>query len=292
MWHAPTSGTIRAPLVSPAAKLGLPIYKSRLGIPLLGWHGLSILWAILVGLRGGDWKLAATLLTWTLLSLALYRIRPRSFIVTAISLAVVEEVLVYSLGGGLQGKAKSLSQDLILTIPVFTGFILGWFLSLKIQPWSETALYLGAGLHGFFLEFLTTGLIFNPTAVLLLGGPVLFIYASIVLIPRPPLSKVERRFSLIRAIGLWSTTLVLMVIGAVVADHWHSGRNAAPTTIPPRPRSMFTLRAEVAASVANGFRHEGTGVCRRLHFPQIFMTNKLRQEERARACLQNKAGLG
>ena len=75
MWHAPTSGTIRAPLVSPAAKLGLPIYKSPLGIVLLTWHGLSFLWAILIGLRGGDGKLAMTLLAWTLLSVALYRKR-------------------------------------------------------------------------------------------------------------------------------------------------------------------------------------------------------------------------
>ncbi len=172
-----------------------------------------------MGLRGGDGKLATTLLVWTLLSITLYRFRPGFFIVTAISLAVIEEVLVYSLGGGLQGKAKSLSQDLILTIPVFTGFVLGWFLSLKIQLWSETALYLGAGLHGFFLEFLTTGLIRNLPAVLLLGGPALFIYASIVLIPRPPLSQTGRSFSLVLGIGLWWMTLVFMIIGAVIADH-------------------------------------------------------------------------
>ena len=219
MWHAPTSGTIRAPLVSPAAKLGLPIYKSRVGILLLTWHGLAFLWAILIGLRGGDGKLAMILLAWTLLSVALYRIRPGFFIVTAIGLAVTEEVLVYSLGGGLQGKAKSLSQDLILTMPVFAGFVLGWFLSLKIQPCSETALYLGAGLHGFVLEFLTTGLVFNPTAVLLLGGPALFIYASIVLIPRPPLSRTNCSFSLVRGLGLWAMTLGLMIIGAVIAGH-------------------------------------------------------------------------
>jgi len=164
-------------------------------------------------------KLALTLALWTLVAVALYCLRPPGFVLVAITLAVFEEVLVYSLGGGLQGKAESLSHDLILTVPVIVGFVVGWFISLKEQPWSETGLYLGAGLHGFVLEFLMTGLIFNPVAVLLHGGPVLFIYGSLVLVPRPPRPREGRRFLLVRAVGLWCMTLLLMVLGAIVADH-------------------------------------------------------------------------
>jgi hypothetical protein len=150
---------------------------------ILAWD--SILLAVLIGFSSGDWKLGATLVLWTLLAVLLYRFRPPLFILTAQALAFAEETLVYAFGGGLQGQATSLARDLVLTMPVFAGFVLGWFWALRIQPWSETALYLGAGLHGFLLELLLTGLIGNPVAVVLHGGPVLFIYASIVLVLRP-----------------------------------------------------------------------------------------------------------
>jgi hypothetical protein len=197
----------------------LPLYRSKIGIAFLSWHGLAVLCTILSGLAGGHWNFAETLLLWTALSVALYLVRPRFFILVGITLAVLEESLIFSFGGGLQGKAPSLAYDLAATLPVFAGFILGWFISLKVQPWSETALYIGAGLHGFVLEFVTTGLMWHLTAVLYLGGPMFFIYGSLVLVPRPPDSRESRKPSILQSFGLWLLTLLMMILGAVVADH-------------------------------------------------------------------------
>jgi len=81
---------------------------------------------LIIGVLENEWSLAVYLSIWTVIYLICYKVKPKFFVISAFLLAVLEETIVYFLGGGLQGTATSLLDDYAGSLPVFLMFILGW----------------------------------------------------------------------------------------------------------------------------------------------------------------------
>lgn len=150
-----------------------------------------------------------------------YRLALRPFLLVSFVLAMIEEALIYYLGGGLQGEATSLLDDYANALPVFAAIIFGWYLILLRYEVSRAEVFLGVGLHGIFLELVLSGAILNPILLFLLGGPTIFIYGSILIAPQLP--RGEREFTLLKKFGSWIFVLLLMVLSGIVGaylDSW------------------------------------------------------------------------
>lgn len=104
-------------------------------------------------------------------------------------------------------------------LPVFLGFIVGWYVALRRWTWQEPAIYVATGLHGFLIEIILSGIVLRPLQLLLMGGSAMFIYVSMIEGPRNPRHRRAPRVSLPRAMALWILTLLLMMLGGVVADN-------------------------------------------------------------------------
>ena len=90
---------------------------------------------------------------------------------------------------------------------------------LKKYHYSEESLYLFSGLHGFFMEIIVLGLIFDPLSIILFGGSSIFVYATIVICPQRPKVKTDlREASTLLKIILWFGIIVLMVVGGIIGD--------------------------------------------------------------------------
>lgn len=196
------------------------IQNSRVYKIMLSWHILATLLSILIGIVDGDLSLAIALVSWTIIVIVLYHFRPYPFIMVSFLMAIVEEWLVYKLGGGLQGEAVSLLHDFVNALPVFLGIIFGLYIVLKRYNISEVQLYLLAGFIGSFIELVFQGIIFNPILLLLLGGPNFFIYGSIAVVPR----KIdgEREFGTPQKLLAVLIVFLCMILGAIVADNMNN----------------------------------------------------------------------
>ena len=141
---------------------------------LLIFVSISFSISIIICILGIDYANIIFLSAWSLISLILKRIRSKPFILTAILLAFLEETIIYFLGGGLQGTAKSLLDDYLGSIPVFAMFIFGWWLFLRSYDIDDYKLAFYSGLHGWILEVIVPGHIFSIPVVLLFTGTTFF----------------------------------------------------------------------------------------------------------------------
>lgn len=186
---------------------------------LLSWFAFDVILSILIAATTNDFSLAIYLFLWIIISVIAYKLRPPFFIASAFVLAVLEETIVYYLGGGLQGTATSLLDDFAGSLPVFLAIIVGWWFVLKRYYYSEESLYLFSGLHGFFMEIIVPGLIFNPVSVILFGGSSIFVYATIIVCPQRPKAKTDlKETNTLMKVILWFLIIILMVIGGIIGD--------------------------------------------------------------------------
>ena len=111
-----------------------------------------------------DHRLAIYFSVLFFLYLASRRLDFRLFVITFI---LLEETLVYYLGGGLHGEATSLLEDYRRSVPIFLAHF--YLRSKRSSKYIE----LLAGLHGAFREIVLPG--YYSAAVVLLG-PTIFIY--------------------------------------------------------------------------------------------------------------------
>ena len=168
---------------------------------VLAWHVVALLVALVV-----DRTLFAALLAWTAVAVAAFRYRPAPYLPWAFGLAVAEETLVYAVGGGLHGAARSLLHAFAVALPSFAALALGFDV--------QTA-FLLAGTHGLLLELGLNGLFTDPGAVLLLGGPTVVIYGSVLAGPELPGGD---RPATARALAVgWLGVTALLVLSGVVA---------------------------------------------------------------------------
>jgi len=185
---------------------------------LLIWYFLDLVFSLIIAVVESEWSLAVYLYMWTAICFICYKIRPKKFVVSAFLLAVLEETIVYFLGGGLQGTATSLLDDYAGSLPVFLMFILGWWMILKKYHIDGEDIYLLAGFHGFLLEIIVPGHIFSPLTIFLLGGSSFFIYVSIILIPSKPSATKINRANVFHKIVSWILITLLITIGGGIAS--------------------------------------------------------------------------
>lgn len=192
------------------------VWWSRAAVALLAWHALGTALALWIGVVEGDPRLAVALLSWSVLALVVFRAAPGPYLLAGGVLALVEEALVYALGGGLQGQATSLAHDLAVAMPIFACFLLGWYLLQRRYAIAPATVFVLAGAHGFLLEIVLMGHA-DPAAVFLLGGPAAFVYGTIAVCPAAP--AIAGRPATRRALALgWLGVVGLLAVGGVVAD--------------------------------------------------------------------------
>lgn len=188
----------------------------RVAAVVLAWHALGTALALVIGVGEGDFSLAVALLAWSAIAVAAFRLAPGPYLVVGGLLAVVEETLVYALGGGLQGEATSLAHDLAVAGPAFAAFLLGWYFLRRRYAIPPAAVFVLAGAHGFLLEVVLMGHA-DPAAVFLLGGPAAFIYGTIAVCPAAPASEGRPAGAATLVLG-WLGVVALLAVAGVVGD--------------------------------------------------------------------------
>ena len=123
-------------------------------------------------------------------------------------LALAEETIAYSTGGGLHGAATSLAQDWVRSVPTFVGIAVGILLAIRWVGLTAPESFATAALVGIVIEIgLGTG--FNPVALVGLSGAVAWIYGTIVALPTRHSNAPKPTW--VR----WSVTSVLVVVGTL-----------------------------------------------------------------------------
>ena len=166
------------------------------------------------------------LLLWLVFTEFLYSVTSKSnfwkqngkilYLVAITILAVVEETVVYANGGGLGGKATSLSEDLLKAVPVFVGIGLGIYITHLLFGLKVADFFILASAMGFFVEILMTGNLLN----LFIIGAGIGIYGLMmasVAFPSEKASRSNGRDVVVLIVGL-VITVIGMLIGAIVGD--------------------------------------------------------------------------
>ena len=146
----------------------------------------------------------------------LYKIAPKGFLLMIFLICLAEETIVYFIGGGLHGVAKSLLHDYVRSIPIFLTHAFLWFRYMSKYRYDDGEIFILTGLHGFFWEIIISGMILNPILTPLFGGTPFILYGLLVLIPDRPLG--EENIPTRKRAFLWFTYLVIeILVGLAVA---------------------------------------------------------------------------
>ncbi len=180
--------------------------KSTFFSVFIGWHLLAMGLALVIGGSSGEYNLFLSLLIWTAVATLAYWLEPPYYVLSALVLSAIEELIVYSFGGGLQGRATSLVHDYLNSLPIFLSIILVWRFILGRYNVTEEEVYALSIAPAMFIELLFQGILLNPILLFLLGGPVFFIYGSIMSSPKLP--RGDREFTTRAKIF----TVLLMVV--------------------------------------------------------------------------------
>ena len=185
------------------------------------WFVLDWLFSLIIGMTSKDFSLFVFYSAWFVVFYLGFEVFDlKYYVLTVFLLAVVEETIVYYLGGGLQGKATSLLQDYVNALPVFFMFGLGWYLFLLKYELSKTTTFLLGGLHGVLVEIVFPGHIFNPLFILLFTGGVFMIYGGILIVPRFPRENQEKKKpGYLITVFAWILIFGFIIIGAIIADN-------------------------------------------------------------------------
>jgi hypothetical protein len=172
-------------------------------------------WVLLALLTPSGRGVAIYLIGWVpILGLALWgadrnprRAGPVAFVLAVAALSLVEEALAYAVGGGISGRATSLTDDWVRAVPSFLGLAGGSLAAVRLIGSSRTELFCGGALAGILLE-IVLGAGAAPLAFLLFGGPVAWTYGALAGFPWSPAGT--------RA-GPWLRSAALTVIVLCVA---------------------------------------------------------------------------
>ena len=196
--------------------LSYPEWSSTPGKVSFLWCLLNLGFFVVLWLSGehGAGGVLVEIAAWVPISLAVPRLVRGPFSAVSYSaivflLALVEETLAYSTGGGLHGAATSLGEDWLRAVPTFVGLGVGLFASVRATGLLAPEAFAAAAASGIVIEIgLGTG--FNPIAFLALGGAASWVYGTILALPiernKPPLSAWIRV----------SVTVALLAVGALV----------------------------------------------------------------------------
>ncbi len=133
-------------------------------------------------------------------------------------LAILEESIIYFNGGGLSGTATSLTQDLVIAVPVFVFLGVSLFILSKYLGLDSSDLYIYGSLFGFLIEILIGGKI---VLFYLFGGPALVIYGSMIATFAPKRineNKIQYMNSYLKILIVLIVMFIFMILGAIVGD--------------------------------------------------------------------------
>ena len=157
---------------------------------VLAWYLIDTILFFIVGLSEENIQTILTgifLVFWFILTIILYNETrkiiwlvdnfSKIYLLLIFVLATLEETLVFLNGGGLGGKATSLTQDLFLAVPVFVGIALGILILDHWIPLTNGEIFVLGAIQGFLVELVISG---NLALVWFLGGPALGIYGMMM----------------------------------------------------------------------------------------------------------------
>ena len=132
------------------------------------WLALDIvLWAFIYLSTGRGSETLAYIAVIVVSFSFLYRLMRRShytggplvFLLAILFMSLFEEYMAYSVGGGLHGKATSLAEDWIMSVPSFVGLGIGSLLARNILGANREDVYLGGAITGVTVEVLLSFLL-------------------------------------------------------------------------------------------------------------------------------------
>lgn len=201
--------------------------KSRNYIILtLLWYLVDIIFFIFLGLVESSIINIITglfLICWLIFTILLFNhftLKNSNIVFYALGVAVlgiIEETPIYYNGGGLNGTATSLVQDLFLTIPVFV--LLGISIYLLKDKFALTSsdFFIYGSIYGVILELFIGG---KLVYFYLFGGPALVIYGSMLatFAPKELINKKQNVNSYLKFIIIIIVMFIFMIAGAIIGD--------------------------------------------------------------------------
>ena len=177
---------------------------------------------IITGAIGGG---IVSLVWWIITSLLFSFIRNKDtfqqkakilYLINVCWLSLLEEGMIYAVGGGLQGKATSLYDDYIHSIPIFMAIgIVLYFMILKYELNSGETF-----ITAFFIGYIVEG-IFGG-AGLLIGSAGAYFYGTMMTALIPENLKEEKRASIKSILLIIIGTIfsfIAVLAGAIIADN-------------------------------------------------------------------------
>ncbi len=177
---------------------------------IFAWGIIDFATLILIDLLSGRFNQPIYIGTISVIYFVTYLIEPARYLLTILLLALLEETIVYFLGGGLHGLASSLIKDYIRSIPIFFTMAILWLMYMKSYRYKDSEIFIMAGLQGFFFEIVLSGMILNVIYLLLFGGASFIIYGLLILLPKRPQGVNE--IGLVKKIVMWLVFLALEII--------------------------------------------------------------------------------
>ena len=168
------------------------------------------------------------LIFWLTLTLALYNFIDKMYrtfvyyIVGVMILGVIEETIIYYNGGGLNGEAVSLKQDLLVVVPVFVFLGLALYILNYFFSFVSSDFYVYGSIYGFILELIIGGKI---GYFYLFLGPALVIYGSMLATFAPKIPEQTKKISINKVIEIMVVLIVMfifMIAGAIVGAIMYS----------------------------------------------------------------------
>lgn len=184
------------------------------------YYVLDLALFVIIGLTeksDADLITASILFIWLLGCLILFNLitlKKLNIFIYSILLAILgmgEEVLVYYNGGGLNGTATSLQQDLLLVIPVFAGLGITLYISAIFFDLVASDFYVYGSIYGWLLELVIGGKLIY---FYLFGGPALVIYGSMLAVFAPKIPRRNSKLHIHKVLEILFI-LVLMFIGMI-----------------------------------------------------------------------------
>lgn len=185
-----------------------------------------VLWALLALGAPGTRGVILYLVPWTIVMALALRGAERTpslvgslpFLGAVLALSLVEEALAYAVGGGLGGRATSIWDDWVHSVPSFFGMGCGALVAAKRWQARGEEVFLAGAVGGLLIEIvLARGA--SPLAFLIFGGVAAWTYGALAAVPLlPSLRSPPPDPSAAHSARRWALILTLVVGGLLAGD--------------------------------------------------------------------------
>ncbi len=186
------------------------IFGSNIGKILFIWGMADFVILFLLGVTEGNYGLSFYVVVIPIIYVYLYLLEPRPYLPTILFLVIIEETIVYYIGGGLHGEATSLVEDYVRAIPIFITMAYLWLKYMRKYNYRDYEILVMAGLHGFFFEIILSGIILSPLLLMIFGGTPFVLYGLLVLIPKRP--RGDKDIGAVKKMVFWLMFLFVEIL--------------------------------------------------------------------------------